>query len=355
MRRLLSAKDVRMRQVVHMFWVAKGLMDRRALCGVAALVMVGLSAGPVAAQGFEPPGRIASPPGAVGGQPGVSADASPHVRIDRLENRIRELTGQIEQLEFQMRAMRRLLEGREEGMDLRLRGDTGSSPASDREAGAGQAPAPDARNAEPPALERRQRRGDAFDPQSNRDAPGAPRQLGQITMPPETPPSPTRPSGAGDEPIDLLRPGAGAPGERKPDGAGAAAPQSLPENPRDLLRTTRAALEARRYADAETGFKTFIERFPDSPLAADAEYGLGETYWRSGRHREAAEQFLKVSTDYEKSPRAPASLLQLGLALEKLGAQEQACASYAEFVRRYPKADKDLDAQVRRQKQRAKC
>ena len=87
----------------------------------------------------------------------------------------------------------------------------------------------------------------------------------------------------------------------------------------------------------------------------DATYFLGESFARLGRHREAAEQFLKLSTDYTKSNRAPDALLRLGIALNALGASAQACATYQEVDRKYPTAGADVRAGVDRELKRAHC
>ncbi len=307
-----------------------------------------------------PPGQI---PGAVGSSVGDSAGQM--VRIDRLENRVRDLTGQIEQLQFQMRKMQQQLEAFQKDVDFRFKDSGGASRPQRRgdvrEPVAPAAPAEPSAPSEPPA--RAARRGDVFDPSAQPNAPGAPRQLGSPGNVP-TPPlpggpltrdMPINPDGGDripdpDAPVNLNRQAA------LPD-APAARP-ALPganASPRETYNVAVAALRGRRYGEAEEGFKTFIKRFPDSTLTDDATYNLGITYSSAGRHREAAEQFLKVSTDYKKSKRAPESLYRLGLSLERLGAREQACASYAEVERRYPLAPGNLRTRVERQMTRAKC
>lgn len=87
----------------------------------------------------------------------------------------------------------------------------------------------------------------------------------------------------------------------------------------------------------------------------DATYFLGESYARLAMAAEAAEQFLKLSTDYTKSNRAPDALLRLGMALNALGAGAQACATYQEVDRKYPAAGADVRAAVDRELKRARC
>ena len=73
-------------------------------------------------------------------------------------------------------------------------------------------------------------------------------------------------------------------------------------------------------------------------MAPDAVFFIGESFFKRSRPREAAEQYLKLSTDYSKSSRAPESMLRLGQSLAALGNNEQACATLGEVGRRYPSA-----------------
>ena len=59
-----------------------------------------------------------------------------------------------------------------------------------------------------------------------------------------------------------------------------------------------AFLKQKAYEDAEKGFTGFLEKNPKNKLASDAIYYLGESYYLRGRQREAAEQYLKISTHY---------------------------------------------------------
>ena len=73
------------------------------------------------------------------------------------------------------------------------------------------------------------------------------------------------------------------------------------------------------------------------------------------RPREAAEQYLKLSTDYSKSTRAPEGLMRLGQSLALLGNAEQACATFAEVGKRYPAASTQVKKTVEREMQSHHC
>ena len=300
------------------------------------------------------------------------------VRVGRLESQIRTLTGQIEQLQFQNRKLEDDLRKMQGDVDFRFQDlqRQGGAPAprpivpqkrTDADGGglpppADATPAPGTATPGTPDVPRTKvARGDAFDPASDPNAPGAPKPLGSTT--PSQPLA--RASRPTDAPLDLMqRPATAGTGE--PDPGVIMAPSAAPRDPNALASLipggTREEYDADlglykqgQYDGAATGFQAFATKYPRDRLVPDAVYLAGESYARLGRHREAAEQFLKVSTDYGKSPRAPDALLRLGMSLGALGAKEQACATYLEVNRRYPAASADVHTAVDRELKRARC
>jgi tol-pal system protein YbgF len=290
------------------------------------------------------------------------------MRINRLEASIRQLTGAIEQLQF-----------RNQQLEGRLNQSMGAAtPAPQITAAPPPAAAqPGAAPALPPAAGAPSRRGDAFDPSLNPGAPGAPRVMGSIPSTgqpgePEFEQDETigAPGGrAAGAPLDLstlAAPGGrplqqGAPSQQLP--APSRAPSSgaqvatLPpsDSPRDHFDLAYGYITRKDYALAENGFRGFIQNFPGDRLASDAHYWLGESMFQRQRFRDAAETFLNVSTKYETAARAPDALLRLGQSLAALGEKEAACASFAEVLRKYPRASVGVRQGVDREQKRARC
>jgi tol-pal system protein YbgF len=61
------------------------------------------------------------------------------------------------------------------------------------------------------------------------------------------------------------------------------------------------------------GFQNFIALFPDTSLAAAAQYWIGECYSSKKEFTKAIESFRKVITSYPKSDKAPGAKLKIGL------------------------------------------
>jgi tol-pal system protein YbgF len=302
---------------------------------MAAFVACLALATPAQAQ-FNPFQRQPAPPANIpgGGAPGDPDDAAGLVvRINRLEEALRQANGRIEELENAQRRLEAQLQKFRQDVEFRL---------GDRSEGA--PPAPDIVEAPPspgqPGVPPRPRKSDAFDPGSNPNAPGAPRPLG--TMPPSAPlvhdsPAPlVRESPAAGPPLELGKAPPPAPPASGPTIVGSGV--VMLDQPREQFNAALAAFQAGQFPEAEAGFKAFLAANPAHRLTPEAIFYIGETYLQRSRPREAAEQYLKVTTDFSKSPRAAESMVRLGQTLAALGNSDQACATLSEFGKRYPAA-----------------
>ena len=340
------------------------------LC-LAALVTLG-AALPASAQLFG------------GGREASGDTAELLLRIDRLENQIRTMNGRMEEMQFQVRRSEEMLRKFQQDVDFRFQElqPKGSARPAAQPAQPAPAPVPPQRRgdlepelggnapnvAQAPAVipapaivagaagSRGNGRGDAFDPSANPNAPGAPRALGSpdSASRPLARPVPGGPLGQQDDanaPLDLTG-GRQAAIAAPPAQAGAGAVAAT--TPKDEFELAVFSLESGQFDAAEAGLATFLQRYPKDPLAGEAVYYLGESFFKRNRHRDAAEQYLKISTDYPKTAHAPDAMLRLGQSLEKLGAKEQACAFFAEVPRKYPQANA-IKTSAQREFARAKC
>ena len=205
------------------------------------------------------------------------------------------------------------------------------------------------------------RRGDAFDPAANPNAPGAPRALGTSTAANEPPPPADAPRQIG-APLDLstsgVRPGGELPPPppSNPSGTGAMQATLPPSNsPKDQYDLAYGYVLRKDYALAAETFRGFLRQYPSDHLAPEAQYWLGESLYQQQQYRDAAESFLAVSTKYETTARAPEALLRLGQSLASLGEKEAACASLGEVLRKYPHVSPGVKQAVEREQKRGRC
>ena len=301
------------------------------------------------------------------------------MRLNRLEGQVRQLTGMVEQLQHRNSQLEQQLARAQPG---------GAPPAQEprppmppRAAAPQPQYAPQPQQAYPPGPPPAGgRRGDAFDPNQSPNAPGAPRTLGGpgtvAAAPPldgeDDEPAVGAPGGRrAGSPLDLgvmaeeaanatprqVRQIPGAlPPPRNPGGTGAQQMVMAPTNtPKDEFDLAYGYVLRKDYALAEDGMRAFIKKYPNDRLVADANYWLGETLFQRQRYRDAAESFLGVTTKYEKSAKAPDSLLRLGQSLAALKEKEAACATLGELPRKYPRAPGNVKTSAEREQKRIGC
>lgn len=347
-----------------------------ALATSIALPTLAVSASPARAGLFD--GWL-KPPSAIGG-PGDVTQAQSEVnagdlvaRLQRLEGQNRQLTGQVQELQNLLRRSLDQFKQYRDDTEFRLQSIEGGGKPPQKRSEA----RPPAISAEPnggqPGLARPPQAlgtlSDAggqprIDPQpgmmdaGSQDAlPGdgedaaapdanAPMDLGQVANPATQPrkPSGLAPPGLPGVAVDPAQPP--LPGTQT---------ASLPQSSEDEYTTDYRLIETRNYEAAELAFRKFLQSYPNDKRAADAIHWIGESLYQRQQYRDAAEQFLKVTTSYGTYRRAPSSMLRLGMSLAALGEKEAACATLQEVTRKYPAAPPTVKSGVERETARNGC
>jgi tol-pal system protein YbgF len=127
-------------------------------------------------------------------------------------------------------------------------------------------------------------------------------------------------------------------------------PSALPSSEAGAYQTGIDTLKQGQYAEARNHFEAFIKNNPNDTRLPNAYYWIGETYYAQQNYRKSGEMFLKSFQDYPDSPKAPDSLLKLGLSLQSAKQTKQACQSFDELLRRYPKASPTIIQRAKRAK-----
>jgi len=127
------------------------------------------------------------------------------------------------------------------------------------------------------------------------------------------------------------------------------------DGPDQLYENSYNNMLQRRFSAAEQGFRRFIKDHGKHELAGNAQYWLGETYYARGRYKQAAKAFLEGYRKYSKSPKAPDSLLKLGMSLKQLGQKQHACKTFAQVKRQFPKASANVKNLAKKEQRRSGC
>ncbi len=97
---------------------------------------------------------------------------------------------------------------------------------------------------------------------------------------------------------------------------------------------------------ARAGFQGFLDVYAQHPLAADAQFFLGES-WEESEPDSAAAAYELVARNHPDSRRAPTAVYRLGLIAERRGDQRAAEVYYSRVIAGWPRSE---EAQLARTK-----
>lgn len=92
-----------------------------------------------------------------------------------------------------------------------------------------------------------------------------------------------------------------------------------PLNPEELYNEAFLAFRQGDLEGARARFSQFLAKFPDHELSDNAQFWLGECYYKEGDYEKAILEYEKVLSRYPKGNKVPAALLKEGLAFLALG------------------------------------
>jgi len=114
-------------------------------------------------------------------------------------------------------------------------------------------------------------------------------------------------------------------------------PKELAED--EVYRQAKQAFDQGDSDAARNKFKELIERFPKSERADNAQFWIGEIYYREKWYEKAILEYQKVIENYPKGNKVPASLLKQGFAFLNLGDKANSRLILQELIKKYPKTN----------------
>lgn len=109
------------------------------------------------------------------------------------------------------------------------------------------------------------------------------------------------------------------------------------------------------YNAAEESLRKFSQLYPNHRLTSSARYWLGETFYARGQFSDAVAEFSANYKSFPDGSKAPDSLLKLGLSLARLEERDAACATLAEMFNRFPSASRSLQIAAQDEQARSNC
>jgi len=247
------------------------------------------------------------PPAAEPSQP--MPDFGPMMRrIDELESGVSRLTGQMEELGHRIDQLATQAERMQKQMEF-------------------------------DATQRANAQISAAPPAGDQLASVAPDTNAPTPLPGSAPPLPTTPGVLGQIP------------------AGSTLPTPAPApDPKREFDNAMGLLSRAQYDDASDAFRKFAVDNPEHEQASAALYWTGDIAYSAKKdYQTAARDFAELLKKYPMAPRAPDSMLKLGLSLFQLGQMNEGCAALAALPAKYPQASPAIKTRATNERRDAMC
>jgi len=117
-------------------------------------------------------------------------------------------------------------------------------------------------------------------------------------------------------------------------------PAQVAADPPDRVRYERllALFRDGDLEGARQGFAGFLDEFPNSNLAPNARFWMGESYFGKKDFQKAIDAYDKVEVDYPSSEKVPSAILKKGYAYLAMKDKKRASSAFKQVVTLYPKS-----------------
>jgi len=104
----------------------------------------------------------------------------------------------------------------------------------------------------------------------------------------------------------------------------------------ELYDQAKQAFDAGQLEKAREGFQEFTKRFPNSQNADNAQFWIGEIYYREKWYEKAIVEYQKVVEKYPKGNKIRSAMLKQGYAFLNIGDKSNARLILKELINKYP-------------------
>lgn len=141
-----------------------------------------------------------------------------------------------------------------------------------------------------------------------------------------------------------LEPSTAPSGGTSASGSGMASP---PPSEQGLFDLAKKAFDRDDAETARVNFEQFVQQYPRSKEADDAQFFLAEIFYREEWYEKAILEYQKVIESYPDGNRVSAALLKQAISFDNLKDPTNARLIFKELVKRYPNSN---EAKIARQK-----
>lgn len=124
---------------------------------------------------------------------------------------------------------------------------------------------------------------------------------------------------------------------------------------KSLYESALTNLKADKLSNAETELSQFLSSYPKDALAGNAQYWLGEVYYKQQNFTKAAVAFKDGYTKYPNGTKGPDCLLKLGLSMKALSKKDEACTAFTNLPSMFEKVNQDIAKRAKKEAEALAC
>ncbi len=103
-----------------------------------------------------------------------------------------------------------------------------------------------------------------------------------------------------------------------------------------LYNASKQALDKGDFETARQGFQDYLKKYPTSKTANNAQFWLGEVYYREKWYEKAILEYQQVIEKYPKGNKVPAAMLKQGMSFYNIGDKANGRLILQELVKKFP-------------------
>ena len=117
-----------------------------------------------------------------------------------------------------------------------------------------------------------------------------------------------------------------------------------PSSSKELYESSKKKIGDVDYEGARSGFEKLIATYPKSSFADNAQYWIGECYYREKSYEKAIVEYQKVIEEYPSGNKVPSAMLMQGISYIKIGKTDSARQLFDQLISEYPQTDEAKNA-----------
>lgn len=120
---------------------------------------------------------------------------------------------------------------------------------------------------------------------------------------------------------------------------------NLSQDPGEIYNRAMDFMKGGKTEDAERAFADFIVKFPQSDLADNAQYWIGECFYSQKKFQEAKDGFAAVAEHFPFGNKVPDAIYKEALCAGALGKMEERTTLLKQLVENYPYSEASAKAE----------